>query len=109
MAIKKNDLFNYVSYVDRSGIQLEPHKKGGVVLSVSKESDAFIKGIRSGDIIFRINKKTLNDENFDELRNTLSSETNLINICWHSAKGNKCNDVLLSTRIKTEHSQSQTN
>ena len=97
--VQKNAQMTTGSLIDRSGIQLEPHRQGGVVISVSPDSDAYKKGLRTGDIITEIAGKTIVDTNFDQLRDKLSETTNALLICWRRFEKRPCSTIKLADRI----------
>lgn len=99
VAFKKNQQFSSVTYIDRSGLQLEPHIKGAVVKYVAKNTHAAKIGISSGDIVTTINDEKLNNQNFDQLRGLLSSNITKMNICWQSKKKQQCKIMHLADRI----------
>ncbi len=99
LMLKPNTNLDTNSMMDRSGINLEPHSRGGVVKSISKNSIAKKMGLDKGNIITKINNQKLMKENFDELRNFLSSKLQKVNLCWENTMGSFCKDLILADRI----------
>ncbi|MBD1584142.1 hypothetical protein [Pseudoalteromonas sp. S16_S37] len=99
VAIRKNKLFNTRSLLDRSGLVLEPHTQGGIVKQIASDSHATELRINEGSIITHINKQALTANNFDTLRNLLSSAKQSINLCWQTDKLQQCGDLKLFDRI----------
>jgi len=99
IAFKKNRLFSYDTFIDRSGLRIEPHTGGALVKEVVKDTHAQTLNILAGDVVTKINNKTLNDNNFDELRALLSSDMNEVELCWVSNEQEKCEVLFLRDMI----------
>jgi hypothetical protein len=98
MALHRNTLSNK-TYIDQSGFVLEPHQLGGIVKHVSEDSHAAIIGIKVGSIVNRIQGITLNEENFDLLRNLFRSEVSTLMICWQNGSVNECSKLNLNNSL----------
>jgi hypothetical protein len=99
LALKKNDQFSSKTLIDRSGLQLEPHKKGGLIKGVGETAGLKVLKIAIGDVVTEINGHKINDINFDEIRNLLSSEAEQVELCWTSSGDNICGILVLQDRI----------
>ena len=98
MALKANTKFSSKTYVNRSGINLEPHTIGAVVKSISKNSYAQRLDLKVGDTVSHINKQLVTPQNFDQLRAKLSTQKQSINICWTSLDSTKTNPSKQATQ-----------
>lgn len=94
---KKNTAFSSSTSVDRSGLELEPHEQGAVVKSVAKGIEL---PILTGDVLTKINNKQISAENFDVMRNMLSSHSNSIDVCWVSQQKQSCGILSLADRVQ---------
>ena len=99
IALKKNHIFATSTFIDRSGLQLEPHKQGAIVKYVANETHASKLEILPGDVVTTIGNQKVNEANFDQLRALLSSDKKEIELCWLSAKKELCDALLLQDRI----------
>ncbi|MDJ0806572.1 MAG: hypothetical protein QNJ78_07025 [Gammaproteobacteria bacterium] len=99
VALKPNDLSTNLSLADRSGLQIEPHKQGGIVRRVSPSSHAFEKGIREGNLVTSINGVEIVPDNFDRLRELLSSNKKVLEVCFIDKTNQTCTDINLADRI----------
>lgn len=93
---KKSVGFSSSTLVDRSGLELEPHKQGAVIKSVAKGVEL---SIAVGDVLTKINNEQIDADNFDIMRNILSSDLNNINLCWLSQQKQSCGVLPLADRI----------
>lgn len=91
----KNKLFSSHTLIDRSGLELEPHKNGAVVQSVSSKVTL---PIREKDVVTKINGASLSEQNFDEMRNKLSGEQERLAICWLNKGKETCAQLALADR-----------
>ncbi|MBU2180942.1 MAG: hypothetical protein KJ930_16085 [Gammaproteobacteria bacterium] len=95
LALKKNRQFSPQTIIDRSGLQLEPHKKGGLVKGIVETASLKKLKIAVGDVVTKINGNAMNEYNFDELRTILSSDTKHVELCWTSSAEPKCGSLVL--------------
>ena len=100
VAFKKNRAFSTKTFIDRSGLQIEPHADGAIVKSVARNTDAERLGILPNDIATRIDGVPMKADNFDTLRSVLSSEKTEVDLCWLSKKQTKCGILKLANRIE---------
>lgn len=94
---KKNTAFSSFTRIDRSGLELEPHTQGAVVKSVTKGIEL---PIIVGDVLTKINNKQISADNFDAMRNILSSNLNSIDVCWLSQQNLSCGVLPLADRVQ---------
>ena len=99
VALKPNNAFSTDSFADRSGLQIEPHKRGGIVKQVNPDSHAFKSGIRTGDLLTSINDVKISASNFDQQRSLLSSELDVLAICFGNKAKQTCTNVNLNDRL----------
>jgi hypothetical protein len=99
LALKKNRQFSPKTLIDRSGLQLEPHRKGGLVKGVGETAGLKVLKIDIGDVVTKINGHKINDISFDEIRGLLSSEAEQVELCWTSSGYNMCSTLVLQDRI----------
>jgi predicted aspartyl protease len=99
LALKKNRQFSPKTLIDRSGLQLEPHRKGGLVKGVGETAGLKVLKIAIGDVVTKINGHKINDISFDEIRSLLSSEAEQVELCWTSSGDNMCGTLVLQDRI----------
>ncbi|BBN82353.1 hypothetical protein PA25_23380 [Pseudoalteromonas sp. A25] len=99
IAVRKGKKFSDDSFIDRSGLVIEPHKLGAIVKQIDDKSDASKLAIQSGTIITHINNQAITTNNFDKLRLQLSQEKPSVNVCWLANSNKKCADVRLYNRI----------
>lgn len=93
---KPNSQFANTTLTDRSGLELEPHKQGAIVKSVSKELTV---GIKPNDVIYKINHQFVTQQNFDSLRNLLASNKTELEICWQTLSEKHCQMLALKDRF----------
>lgn len=99
IAFKKNRIFSTITLLDRSGLQLEPHKRGAIVKHIASDTNAAKLGIHPGDVVTKINNQQVNAAKFDQLRALLSSDDAEITLCWLSANEQRCEVLPLQNRI----------
>lgn len=99
VALKKNKHFSNSTAIDRSGLQLEPHKFGAIVKSVASDTHAATLGVAKGDVVISIDNEQITPANFDQLRDQLSSNNSKLNLCWQSKDNLECGVLRLSDRI----------
>lgn len=99
LALNKNKLFSNNTYIDRSGLVVEPHRLGGLIEHVAANSHAAELGITAPAIMTKINGEKLTENNFDNLRRMLSSEASHVTVCWQANGPTKCGDLKLKDRI----------
>ncbi|MDP5141503.1 hypothetical protein ORJ00_01955 [Rheinheimera baltica] len=99
LALTKNRLFSNNTYIDRSGLTVEPHRLGALVKEVAANSHATELGITTTAILTTINGEDLTEENFDNLRWMLSSDAPYVTVCWQANGPEKCGDLMLIERI----------
>ena len=78
---------------------MEPHRLGGVIKQVAKNSHAAELGFTEQAIVKEINGKAITEDNFDELRRLFRSDAQSVNVCWQTNGGTKCGDLKLEDRI----------
>lgn len=99
MALNKNQQFSNNTYIDRSGLVVEPHRWGGLIEQVAANSYAAELGITAAAILTKINGEKLSEDNFDNLRWMLSSEAPYVTVCWQANGPTKCGNLKLKDRI----------
>ena len=99
MLFEKPAGFNDKTPIDRSGLTIEPHLKGGLVKDVAIDTGAEKLKLVAGDIITHIDNKAVLPNNFDNLRQLLTSKGNSVAICWLNKRGKQCGQLELSNRI----------
>ena len=101
---KKNHRFKQPIQADRSGLGMLVHKKGFIVKRIDDETAAAKSPLLLGDIITQFNGLAASPENIEKLRQTLSSNTDHVQICWISeAIKKRCDKLILEDRMK-DHS-----
>ena len=98
--IKSHSQFNNKSLVDRSGLDIKPHRKGAIVHSVALNSAAANAGLKTGDIITKFNGELILPATFDEFKAKLSSEIDTTQLCWDREAMEMCEQITLSKRIR---------
>tara|TARA_R110001583_G_scaffold86169_1_gene225384 strand:- start:8891 stop:10123 length:1233 start_codon:yes stop_codon:yes gene_type:complete len=99
LALKKNIQFTPQTFIDRSGLQLEPHRNGGLVKGLGATTGLKALKIALGDVVTNINGNKINEINFDEIRGLLSSEAEHVEICWTSSGVDMCGTLVLQDRF----------
>jgi len=99
ITLVKNKFFSHKTDIDRSGLVMEPHRLGGVIKQVAKNSHAAELGFTEQAIVKEINGKAITEDNFDELRRLFRSDAQSVNVCWQTNGGTKCGDLKLEDRI----------
>ena len=99
MAFKKLKGVNTDTPIDRSGLKIEPHINGGVVIAVAENTGADQLNLSPGDVITHINDTAITETNFDQLRLSLSSNLDSLPICWQHKQVKKCDQLPLASRI----------
>lgn len=93
---QRNNTFSTNSLVDRSGLELEPHKNGAYVKSVAQSASL---AIPAGAVITSIDNKVVTVKRFDQLRALLSSQRKSIDICWQQTTKTQCQSLNLQDRF----------
>ena len=99
ITLVKNKLFSNQTYIDRSGLVMEPHRLGGLIEQVAENSHAAELGITAPAIMREINGEEITEDNFDELRALLSSKESSVNLCWQANDRTECGNLKLEDRI----------
>ncbi|NWO06623.1 MAG: hypothetical protein HLX50_13320, partial [Alteromonadaceae bacterium] len=99
ITLVKNKLFSNQTYIDRSGLVMEPHRLGGLIEQVAENSHAAELGITAPAIMNEINGKKITEDNFDKLRALLSSDEPFVNLCWQANDRTECGNLKLEDRI----------
>lgn len=99
IALARNKRFSHKTDIDRSGLVLEPHRRGALIEQVVEDSHAAELGITAPAIMKKINGKKITENNFDELRQLLSSEAQFVDICWQVNGSERCGKLALEERI----------
>lgn len=99
IAFKKAKNTTLTTPIDRSGLNMEPHILGGVVIDVASRSGASKLSLLPGDIITHINHTAITEHNFDQLRALFSSKLAKLPICWQRAGSKQCGELVLFSRL----------
>ena len=97
--IRSNSMFSEKSTLDKSGLDIKPHDKGAIVLSVAPSSAADTIGLKSRNIITDFDSVPISSENFDDFKNLLSSEKINTRLCWADDAKRKCGLLTPSSRV----------
>ena len=97
--IRSNSMFSEKSTLDKSGLDIKPHDKGAIVLSVAPSTAADKIGLKARNIITDFNSVPISSENFDDFKNLLSSEKTNTRLCWVNDAKKKCDFLTLSSRV----------
>jgi len=98
--IKPNKRFGMLIPMDRSGLQVYPHKKGAYIDDVAINTGGSQLGLKSGDIIVSFNETVVNNITLAKLQTLLTSDDKSINICWITESSHNCGVLNLSDRIR---------
>jgi predicted aspartyl protease len=98
LAMRPNARFDPNSSADRSGIDLQPHRLGGVVRSVASDSAAGKLGLKPGDVVTDIDGQSLRYD-FDAAKDLLRSKRQTLTLCWRSQSARSCEPLPLVDRL----------
>jgi len=100
LLIRPNQHFNLPSWLDRSGLDLAPHRQGALVKNVEEGSGGDNIGIEVGDLITHYNNNPVNDDTFDDLKQLLGSDQSAVELCWLSKAVRQCRPLTLQSRLR---------
>ena len=99
MAFKRAKHWQNQTAIDRSGLKMEPHINGGIVISVAENTGAHQLALQSGDVVTHIDNNAISSDNFDSLRLLLSSNAKSVGICWERDTKSRCGELILASRL----------
>jgi len=101
--IKPNQSFEHPINLDKSGLRLMPHKQGAMVNDVATKTGAANIGLITGDIITNYNGNKITPEGFSAFTLVLTSNLPKIELCWLSNNTEKCDHLVLASRLQSVH------
>lgn len=99
MALRPNPEFSAYSPADRSGLEIEPHRRGAILEWVAQGSAAHALGLRPGHILTHLDGQAVEFSNFDHLKERLSSPAATVELCWRDGEQSPCAELALADRL----------
>lgn len=98
MLVQPNHRFELPIAADRSGLRVQPHRRGGKVAGIAQGSAGIRIGLQRGDIITRIDNSLVTDVGVETLQQILASPREAVQLCWYSTADEQCARMELSSR-----------
>lgn len=100
LAFSPNRNYTRPFAADKSGLQLRPHVQGAIVRHIAEDSKAVKSSLQVGDIITSFNDTPVSLHTIGELKRSLSSDADSVELCWQSNHGIECYALPLASRFR---------
>jgi C-terminal processing protease CtpA/Prc len=100
LAFSPNRNYTRPLTADKSGLQLRPHVQGAMVRHIAEDSKAANSSLQVGDIITSFNGTPVSAQTIGELKRSLSSGADSVELCWQSKQAIECSALPLASRFR---------
>lgn len=97
--LSPNQRFSVPLVADRSGLQVRPHRSGGIIKNIAQGSTGEVIDIQVGDIITSFDDTPVTPVTIGELKRALGSGQDTLRLCWLSGEQSRCEDLKLASRF----------
>ena len=97
--VSPNQRFAVPLVADRSGLQVRPHRSGGIVKRIAQGSAGAASDIQVGDIVTSFDDTPVTPVTISELKRALGSTEGTLRLCWLSGDHSRCEDLKLASRL----------
>lgn len=97
--LSPNQRFSVPLVADRSGLQVRPHRSGGIIKNIAQGSTGEASDIQVGDIITSFDDTPVTPVTIGELKRALGSGQDTLRLCWLSGDQSRCEDLKLASRF----------